>query len=154
MTKTTPGECRIVTVERQLTAVIKAQVRMDEIPEAQRSLRGKINAAVQGLDVGPLGHTFTLWRPLAQGRLDLEPGVLVSRVFEPAGGVVPSALPAGRTAHFLHVGPYAGIPGAWHTLFAWCAEKGLELAHINWEIYGDWNDDPSKLETSVQALLA
>lgn len=154
MTKTMPRECRIVTVERQLTAVAKAHVRMDEIPAAQRSLRGKINAAVQSLDVGPLGPTFTLWRPPTEGRLDLEPGVLVSRAFEPVGEVVPSSLPAGRAAHRRLVGPYDGLPGAWKILFDWCAAEGLRLAGVNWEIYGDWNDDPSKLETSLYALLA
>jgi hypothetical protein len=154
MTKPGPGECRIVTVERQLTAVAKIQVRIAEIPEAQRSLRRKINAALQSLDVGPLGHSFTLWRPMPDGRLDMEPGVLVSRAFEPVGEVVPSALPAGRAAHFVLVGPYDGLSGAWQTIFAWCAEKGLKLAGVNWEIYGEWNDDPSKLETSMHALLA
>jgi len=73
---------------------------------------------------------------------------------EPVGEVVPSALPAGRAAHFLLVGSYEGIPGAWQTLFAWCAEQRLKLADVNWEIYGEWNDDPAKLETSMHALLA
>ncbi|QCI67122.1 hypothetical protein [Phreatobacter stygius] len=31
-----PGECSIATVERQLTAVVKAMVPMSEIPEALR----------------------------------------------------------------------------------------------------------------------
>lgn len=153
-TKTTSAKCGIVTVGRQITAVIKAQVAMDKLPEAQRSLRSKIDAAIQSLDVAPLRHAFTLWRPPIGGRLDMEPGILVSRMFEPVGEVVPSALPAGRTAHFLHMGSYEGIPGAWQTLFTWCAEENLKLADINWEIYGDWNDDSSKLETSMHALLA
>ena len=151
---TRPGECRIVTVERRLAAVIKAQVPFREIPAAQRLLRARIAAAVRSLDVGPLGRTFTLWRPPVDGRLDMEPGILVSRGFEPVGEVVPSALPAGRAAHFLLVGSYEGIPGAWQALFAWCAEQRLKLADVNWEIYGEWNDDPAKLETSMHALLA
>lgn len=28
-----------------------------------------------------------------------------------------------------------------------------ELAGINWEIYGDWNEDESKLETEIFYLL-
>jgi effector-binding domain-containing protein len=152
VTTTKPGECRIVTVERQLTAAARAQVRIDEIPEMQRSLRRKIKAAVQSLDVGPLGDTCTLWRPLADGRLDLEPGILVARAFDPVGEIVPSALPAGRAAHFLYVGPYAGLSAAWQTLFAWCTREGLKRAGINWEIYG--NEDCAQPETSLHALLA
>jgi hypothetical protein len=146
-----PGECGIVTVERQLTAAARAQVRMPEIPQAERALRGKINAAVSSLDVAPLGHRFTLWRPLPEG-LDLEPGIVVARAFAPVGEVVPSALPAGRTAHLLYVGPYEGLPGAWQTLFAWCAREELPLARVNWQIY--LKEDSTPPETALHELLA
>lgn len=149
-----PGECTIVTVERQLTAVVKAKVPMAEIPQAERSARTKLDAAVRSLDVGPLGQAFTLWRPPTDGRLDMEPGIVVSRAFAPLGEVVPSALPAGGTAHLLLTGPYDGIPGAWNRLFAWCAGERLTLAGTNWQIYGDENDDPAKLTTALHALLA
>jgi hypothetical protein len=149
-----PGECTIVTVERQLTAVVKAKVAMAEIPQAERSARAKLDAAVRSLDVGPLGPTFTLWRPPTDGRLDMEPGVVVSHAFAPLGEVVPSALPAGRTAHILLTGPYDGIPGAWNRLFAWCTGERLTLAGTNWQIYGEEHDDPAKLTTSLHALLA
>ncbi|MFL5096817.1 MAG: GyrI-like domain-containing protein [Xanthobacteraceae bacterium] len=149
-----PGECTIVTVERQLTAVVESKVPMAEIPQAERSARTKLDAAVRSLDVGPLGQTFTLWRPPTDGRLDMQPGIVVSRAFAPLREVVPSALPAGRTAHLLLTGPYDGIPGAWNRLFAWCAGERLTLAGTNWQIYGDENDDPAKLTTSMYALLA
>ncbi|MFL5049309.1 MAG: GyrI-like domain-containing protein [Xanthobacteraceae bacterium] len=149
-----PGECTIVTVERQLTAVVESKVPMAEIPQAERSARTKLDAAVRSLDVGPLGQTFTLWRPPTDGRLDMQPGIVVSRAFAPLREVVPSALPAGRTAHLLLTGPYDGIPGAWNRLFAWCAGERLTLAGTNWQIYGDENDDPAKLTTSMYAPLA
>ncbi|MFL6931449.1 MAG: GyrI-like domain-containing protein [Xanthobacteraceae bacterium] len=149
-----PGECTIVTVERQLTAVVESKVPMAEIPQAERSARTKLDAAVRSLDMGPLGQTFTLWRPPTDGRLDMQPGIVVSRAFAPLREVVPSALPAGRTAHLLLTGPYDGIPGAWNRLFAWCAGERLTLAGTNWQIYGDENDDPAKLTTSMYAPLA
>ena len=152
--KTTSGECSIVTVERRLTAVIKTMVPMAEIPQAQRAARAKIDAALPKLDVAPAGPSLTLWRPPTDGRLDMEPGVLVSRTFEPVGEIVPSATPAGRAVHFRLVGNYDGLPGAWHTLFAWCAEQKLKLAGVNWEIYGDQKEDVSKIETDLYALLA
>ena len=147
------GKCAIVTVERQLTAVVKTHVRMDEIPHAERSSRSKLAAALPSLNVGPLGQSFTLWRPSTEGRLYLEPGVVVARTFAAAGEVVPSELPAGRTAHFLLVGPYDGLPGAWKTLLDWCAGEGLKLAGINWQIYRD-ESDPSRPQTALHALLS
>ena len=84
----------------------------------------------------------------------MEPGTIVSRAFAPIGDVVPSEIPAGRTAHLLLVGPYDGIPGAWRTLFDWCGKEGLTLAGINWQIYHGEKSDPSKVQTSLHALLA
>ena len=153
-TKTGPGACSIVTVESRLTAAAKAMVRMDEIPQTERALRRKIDAALRTLEVGPLGPTFTLWRPPMDGRLDLEPGVVVSRAFEPVGEVVPSSLPGGRTAHVVLAGPFDGLPGAWNTLLSWCTGQDLKLAGINWQIYGDEGGDAAEMKTSLHALLA
>ncbi len=114
--------------------------------------RDGINAAVRALDVGPLGHAFTLWRPLADGGLDLEPGIVVARTFAPVGEVVSATLPAGRTAHLLYVGPYEGLSAAWQTLFAWCAQEELPLARINWQVY--LNEDSVPPETALHTLLA
>jgi hypothetical protein len=148
------GEFAIETVERQLTAVVKAKVPTAEIPLAERSARAKLATALPALDAGPLGHAFTLWRTPKDGRLEMEPGVLVSRSFAPLGEVVPSGLPAGRAARVLLTGPYDGIPGAWDALFAWCRERGLTLTGTNWQVYQHEGDDPAKVTTSLYALLA
>ena len=152
--RTESADYRILTVERQLTAVIPASVRMDKMPETQRSLRFKLAAALPALGTGPVGPTFTLWRPPVDGVFDMEPGVIVSRSFTPKGDVVASALPAGRVAHFPFVGPYDGLPRAWAALLAWCAAQKLKLAGVNWEIYRDGDDGALQPDTSLYALLA
>jgi len=147
--------CRIVTVERQLTAVIKAKVPFAEIPAAQRSARAAVNAALSSLDAEPTGRPCTRFRTPASGALEMEIGTIVSRPFTAKGEVVPSDLPAGRAAHFLLKGPFDGMPGAWQTMFDWCKAEQLELAGINWEIYMPWQGvDAAKLETDLYALLA
>ena len=32
--------------------------------------------------------------------------------------------------------------------------RGTRLTRVRWEVYGDWSDDPAKLETEVGWLLA
>jgi effector-binding domain-containing protein len=81
----------------------------------------------------------------------MEPGVLVARDLSPVGEVVPSALPAGRAAHVLLVGPYDLLPGAWGRLLKWCESEKLKLAGTNWEIYGGSAEKPG---TALYALLA
>ena len=147
--------CSIVTVDRQLTAVVKAKVPFPEIPAAQRSARTAVGAALPSLEAAPLGRPLTRFRTPAKDMLDMEIGTIVGRSFAAKGEVVPSELPAGRAAHFQLKGPFHGMPGAWQTLFAWCQAEKLELAGINWEIYMSWEGvDPAKLETDLYALLA
>ena len=52
------------------------------------------------------------------------------------------------------MGPYDGLPRAWAALLDWCAAQKVKLAGANWEIYSDCDDDLSKAETSLYALLA
>jgi effector-binding domain-containing protein len=147
--------CSIVTVDRQLTAVVKAKVPFPEIPKAQRSARAAVDAALSSLDAGAPGRPVTRFRTPAKDALDMEIGTIVGRSFAARGEIVPSDLPAGRAAHFQLKGPFDGMPGAWQTLFAWCQAEKLELAGINWEIYMPWQGvDPAKLETDLYALLA
>ena len=56
---------------------------------------------------------------------------------------------AGRVATPLHVGPYDRLSEALVAIQAWCAENGYAPAGVDRDVYGDWNDDPAKLETRV-----
>lgn len=146
--------CSIVTVERQLTAVVRVTAPMDKLREAHQSARARIDAALPKLDVGPLGLTCTRWKPPADGVMPMEPGTIVAKDFAPMGDVVPSELPAGRAAHFVLKGSFEGLGGAWGALFDWCAAQKLPLAGINWEVYGPTPADESKQETYLYAKLA
>lgn len=147
--------CSIVTVERQLTAVVRASVPFAEIPATQRSARAKVGAALSSLEAGPVGRSHTRFRMPGDGKLEMEIGTIVARSFAARGDVVSSDLPAGRAAHFQLRGPFEGMPGAWQILFDWCKAEQLALAGINWEIYSPWEGvDPTKLETDLYALLA
>ena len=148
-------DCKIVTTERRPTAVVRVKARMSELREAQQTSRARLAEVLPTLGVSQLEHSCTLWRLPVDGVLDMEPGVLVSGAFSPAGDVVSSELPAGRAAYFLLRGSFEGLPGAWKTLLDWCAAEKLTLAGVNWEIYGPWQDvEPDQLETALYALLA
>ena len=154
MSDPTATDCSIVTVARQCTAVVKGAVPFAEFPQAQRSARAKVAAALPLLLVAPHGLACTRIGSPSGGKLYMEIGVMVARSFEPLGDVVPSELPAGRAAHYRMVGPFEGLPEAWPFLVNWCQGQGLKLAGINWEIYGQTAADPAKQETFLYALLA
>jgi hypothetical protein len=54
------------------------------------------------------------------------------------------------TAHF---GEYSALGGAYAALEGWCAASGRHSAGVNWEVYGDWDENPARLRTDVYALL-
>ncbi len=131
---------RIVTVERQLTAIVRAEAPFARLPDVQRAARAKLAASLPSLDVGTVGRTCTRWTPPANGVLSMEIGMIVAKSFDAEGDVVPSDLPAGRAVHFPMTGSFAGLPEAWETVFAWCRAQNLTPAAINWEIYGGTRD--------------
>ena len=80
-------------------------------------------------------------------------GVEVTREFDASGEVRPVRTPSGEAAMARHVGSYDGLAEAHSAIHEWARESGRALAGTSWEIYGDWNENPGKLETLVMYLL-
>lgn len=100
------------------------------------------------------GHNVFLYRHTApNGPMTVDFGVEVAQAFEPEGEIIAAETPAGEAAVAVHVGPYSGLPAAHQAIHRWCAAQGHALAGWSWEIYGDWTDDQSKLETTIVYLL-
>jgi hypothetical protein len=132
----------------------------DALPDTILRLSRAAYAALDGVDVGPLGCNVVLYE---DGVPDIQVGVAVgfTAAFVPIAVAVAddgppvgaSVLPAGVGCWTLHVGPYHELGPAHGAVRRWCAANGHELAGPHWEIYRDWNDDPAKLETEVWYLL-
>ena len=72
---------------------------------------------------------------------------------EGAGEVIATETPAGEVAASMHVGPYDKLGGAHDAVHAWRAASGRSFGGCSWEIYGDWHNDPAKLQTTVHMLI-
>src|SRR5262249_61706867 len=86
--------------------------------------------------------------------MDVDFGVEVSRAFESAGEVYATETPAGMVAVAAHVGAYDRMKETHDAIHAWREANNRAFAGKSWEIYGDWSDDPSKLETTIMYLLS
>jgi len=60
---------------------------------------------------------------------------------------------AGEAAVGVHVGSYDRMKETHDAIHAWRAANSRAFAGKSWEIYGDWSDDPAKLETTIVYLL-
>jgi effector-binding domain-containing protein len=101
------------------------------------------------------GHNVFLYHHPARRDMpmDVDFGVEVVREFEPEGEVHTVETPAGEAAVAVHAGSYDRMKETHDAIHAWRAANGREFAGKSWEIYGDWSDDPAKLETTIVYLL-
>jgi|SRR5579871_4651343 len=101
------------------------------------------------------GHNVFLYHHVAEPEagMPVDFGVEVTGRFADVGDVKCIATPAGKAAQVIHRGSYSGLPSAHAALHHWCAANGHRIGDFSLEIYGDWSDDPSKLETTIQYLL-
>jgi effector-binding domain-containing protein len=101
------------------------------------------------------GHNVFLYHhPVRRDMpMDVDFGVEVVGAFEPEGEVHAVETPAGEAAVGVHVGSYVRMKETHDAIHAWRAANSRAFAGKSWEIYGDWSDDPAKLETTIVYLL-
>jgi effector-binding domain-containing protein len=85
--------------------------------------------------------------------MDIDFGVQVVRPFETEGEIICTETPAGEVAMTTHVGSYDKLTGAYDAIHSWREATGRAFGKCSWEIYGDFTDDTTKLETQVVYLL-
>ena len=86
--------------------------------------------------------------------MNVDFGVEVVRSFTPSGEVREASTPAGEAAIAVHRGSYDQLHAAHDAIQKWVKSHDRTFAGQSWEIYGDWSNDPSNLETTVLYLLS
>jgi effector-binding domain-containing protein len=143
-------EVSVRAVSASPTAVVAQATTWEEYPRVWGELLDEVYAFVRGGGVAQTGHNVMLYR---DDTPHVEVGVQVAAPFRPGGRVVRSELPAGRVATTVHRGDYGGLGDAHRAVVAWCAGRGHDLTRTRWEVYGDWHEDPTAVETEVSWLL-
>jgi effector-binding domain-containing protein len=146
----------VQTVPARKLAAVRREVAIGGVARAFKPALDEVWAFLRanpGLRAG--GHNVFLYQhpPARDLPMQVDFGVEVTRAFEPAGEVRPVETPAGEVALAVHVGPYDQLGRTHEAIHAWRAANGRTFAGTSWEIYGDWTDDPTKLETTIVYLL-
>jgi effector-binding domain-containing protein len=152
-------DVRVETVEACPIAGVEGHATHETLPMEIGRLVDRVWAYVRREDVGlTTNHNVVLYLGdvgSEQGA-DIIVGVQVDRPFEGGSddGVRSHELPGGAVVRAVHVGPYNRMKPTYDAILAHADEHGLRRAGPSWEIYGDWDDDPTKLETDIFFLLA
>jgi len=99
------------------------------------------------------GHNVVIYHAGSGAELTVDVGVEAFSDFTARGEVRPASTPSGEAATVAHYGEYSDMGGAYGALDQWCRDNGRRPAGVNWEVYGDWDDDPAKRRTDVYFLL-
>jgi effector-binding domain-containing protein len=99
------------------------------------------------------GHNIFLYHHETPEVMPVDFGVEVVRPFAAEGDVECVTTPAGEAAVVVHRGPYTKLPDAHQALHQWCTANGRKIGDHSMEIYGDWSNDPEKLETTIVYFL-
>jgi effector-binding domain-containing protein len=148
--------CAEVVKPRRLAAV-RRQVPIGAVASAWRPALDQVWAFLRSQPaLRTDGHNVFVYRHAARrgDPMDVDFGVEVTRSFSPSGEVYETTTPAGEAAIAIHRGAYDHLHGAHHAIKQWAKLHDRLFAGLSWEIYGDWSEDPSKLETTVVYLLA
>lgn len=146
----------VQTVSARKLAAVRRQVAHGGLAAAWKPALDKVwelLRAQPGLRTD--GHNIFLYHHAAgqDAPMMVDFGVEVTRRFDPVGEVYPAETPAGQVATAVHVGPYHRVSEAHQAIQAWCSTHHRAMAGQSWEIYGDWKEDESTLETTVAYLL-
>ncbi len=151
-----PPIVTVQSVQPRKLAVVRRRVTIGAIASSWRPaldqvwnfLRGQPGLRTDGHNVFLYHHPANMNEPM-----DVDFGVEVTRSFEASGEVCAAETPAGEVATAVHIGPYDRLGETHGAIHAWAKAHQRRFAGQSWEIYGDWSDDPSKLETTVAYLL-
>ena len=130
-------------------AVVRDRLRWSELGSKLIPLLDRVYAVVRAGHVAQGGHNIFIYRDGTREGVSVEVGVEVAAPFEAAGDVSYCETPAGDAAMTVHTGPYSGLGAAHEAVISWCRENDRARAGVWWEVYGDWQEDPQKLQTEV-----
>ena len=150
-------QVRIEPVSQRKLAATHRQVRIGQVAAVWRQALDQVWEFLHqnpGLHSG--GHNIFLYHhpENRESLMGVDFGVEVTRSFPSSGEVILVETPAGKVASALHLGPYIELKRTHDAIHAYAAANQLTFAGKPWEIYGDWTEDVSKLETRIEYLLS
>jgi effector-binding domain-containing protein len=139
--------CEIIPFAPVLLALTQTELIRSEISARIRGMFDITYSWLRSADVRQVGHNYALYDECRKQSLRVRVGFPVSGPFPDTELVKCVEFEPGWAAHATHNGSYGNLHVTYRLLTEWCLQERFSLNGESWEIYGDWNDDPSKLKT-------
>ena len=147
------SEYEVVSFESVTLAVTESFTKQSEIPSRIRGMFDVVYAWLRESGNDQTGHNYAIYDQFSDHGMRMRVGFPVAEQFPDTSQVQCLELQGGRAAHLTHRGPYSGLGSANSQLYDWCVQNSLKMSGESWEVYGDWTDDESRLETDIYIRL-
>ncbi len=147
----------VETIARQLAAVVRAEVPLDELRAMFAHGFGQVMRVAEAQGVAITGPPFGFYPRMPSDTVEVAAGFPVSTGVTPDGEVHPFELPGGRVVTGMHIGPYESLETSYRDLIEWAAAEGHSLADHMWESYltdPSAQPDPATWQTKITWPLA
>ena len=142
----------LIDLDSTTTAVIRGVVPMSELANFFDRSFPTLATVTAAQGVAITGPAYALYHGFPGETVDLEAGFPTARAVDPADGVEPGSLPAGRAGRVVHEGSYEQLSTSWERLRGWLADEGHEPGPDFWEVYvtePSPDMDPADLRTEL-----
>ncbi len=121
----------------------------ESVPVVGKRLMDKMWREVQALSLKTKGINHWVYLPDSM----MFTGIELAEGTPAVGTLEPLEVSLERYLRFVHTGPYSELPQIWPKLVAEIKQRGETPAKPSLEIYGHWNEDPAKCETTILISL-
>jgi signal peptidase I len=155
MTTSSGPSVSVQLSERRGMAAVAARLPLARVPSSFGTYLDQVYALSRSGAIHVDGQNIFVYRTIGEkgDEVEVEFGVGTRGAFAPVGKVHYSELPVGEVATATHWGDYATL-GETHTaVVEWCRAHARERTGTRWEVYGHWEEDPTRRRTDVFHLL-
>ena len=145
-------DCEVIDLRPQKAAVVKAQVRVDELPDFFGEAFEATMSTIEQQGLEATGPPFAYYPATPTTVIHLEAGFPASDDVDPDGTVDAFELPGGTAVMTTHFGPYDTMEETYALMRSWMADHGYEPSPGLWEVYltgPDDEPDPARWRTRI-----
>ncbi len=134
--------CEIKDQPERPTLSVRTHAAMQDLPQLFGQIYGALMQYMGETGGQPAGEPFAAYYNLDMQNLDVEIGFPVSKPLPDRGDIKSGALPAGKFASTMHIGPYDTLVHAYEALTQYVKTSGYEATGVAYEFYFSGPETP------------
>ena len=142
-------EPSVVDAESRRILAVRKKVRWTELGKVAIPSLDEVWKHIRANEITGCGHNVFIYRGMSILGVEASFGVEVPEGVEAPEGFVIDETPSGKAATFHQYGDYSKLIDTNLTIRQWCKQQDLKVDNISWDLYGDWDEDPTKVRTDV-----